>query len=171
MSKISEAQRKHFVNRIETKMNDVISGLKQKNAAEMTKQSQENLDDYLKAIDVLEDLESLRDLDKTREKVAERLKANCEKIQNILKEAGHISQYETKHYWDTDTAKTYEEHFRGFCNITCSQQSKTGISKEISILEAKRDEAVDFLYGISSENELTHGVAEILKGTGVKLIG
>ena len=171
MAKISEAQRKHFVNRIQTKMGDVISNLKQQNAAEITKQADENMNDYLKTIDVLEDLESLTELDAARTKIAGRLKANCDKIQDILKEAGHISNFDTLHYWDTDTASQFKKHFEKFCNITCSKNNESGISKEISKLESKRDEAVDFLYGLSEESELMHGVTKILEGTNVKLIG
>ena len=171
MAKISEAQRKHFVSRIQTKMGDVISNLKQQNAAEITKQADENMDKYLKTIDVLEDLESLTELDAARTKIAGRLKANCDKIQDILKEAGHISQYDTLHYWDTDNAEQFRKHFQKFCNITCTKNNESGISKEISKLESKRDEAVDFLYGLSEESELMHGVTKILEGTNVKLIG
>ena len=171
MAKISEAQRKHFVSRIQTKMGDVISNLKQQNAAEITKQADENMDKYLKTIDVLEDLESLEELDTARTKIAGRLQANCDKIQDILKEAGHISQYDTLHYWDTDNAEQFRKHFQKFCNITCTKNNESGISKEISKLESKRDEAVDFLYGLSEESELMHGVTKILEGTNVKLIG
>ena len=171
MAKITEAQRKYFVNRVSAKMNDVISGLKQQNAAELTKQAEENLDEYLKTIGVIEDLESLKELEAAKEKVAGRLKANCEKIQNILREAGHIAQFDEVHFWDSDNAEKYKHSFRKFCNITCGQNDKSTISKEINKLESKRDEAIDFLYGLSNENELAHGVSEILKGTGVKLIG
>ena len=134
MAKISEAQRKHFVNRIQT-------------------------------------VESLRQLEAARSQVASRLQANCRKIQDILKEAGHISQFEEVHFWDSDDASKYEHNFRKFCNITCSQNNQGGISDEISKLENKRDEAIDFLYGLSEESELMHGVSKILEGTNVKLIG
>ena len=171
MAKISEAQRKHFVNRIQTKMGNVISNLKQQNAAEITKQADENMNDYLNTIDVFEDLESLTELDAARTKIAERLKANCDMIQTVLKEAGHIDQYDTVHYWDTDNSVQFRKHFQKFCNITCTKNNESGISKEISKLESKRDEAVDFLYGLSNESELMHGVTKILEGTNVKLIG
>jgi len=171
MAKISEAQRKHFVNRIQSKMGEVISNLKQQNAAEITKQSDEHLDEYLKTIGVVEDLESLEELEAARGKVAARLQANCTKIQGILKEAGHISQFDEVHFWDSDDAKKYRENFRKFCNITCSNHNVNGISGEIAKLEAKRDEAIDFLYGLSEESELMHGVSKILEGTNVKLIG
>ena len=171
MAKISEAQRKHFVNRIQSKMGEVISSLKQQNAAEITRQSDEHLDEYLKTIGVVEDLESLDELEAARDKVAKRLQVNCEKIQNILKEAGHIGQYDEVRFWDSDNAMKYRESFRKFCNITCSKNNQDGISGEISKLEAKRDEAIDFLYGLSEESELMHGVSKILEGTNVKLIG
>ena len=171
MAKISEAQRKHFVNRIQSKMGEVISSLKQQNAAEITKQSDEHLDEYLKTIGVVEDLESLEELEAARDKVAKRLQVNCEKIQNILKEAGHIDQYDEVRFWDSDNAMKYRETFRKFCNITCSNHNVNGISGEIAKLEAKRDEAIDFLYGLSEESELMHGVSKILEGTNVKLIG
>ena len=171
MAKISEAQRKHFVSRIQIKMGDVISSLKQQNAAEITKQSDEHLDEYLKTIGVSKDLESLEELEAARKVVADRLKANCEKIQNILKEAGHIKQFDEVRFWDYDDAEKYKDAFRKFCNITCSSNNQGGISKEISELESKRDEAIDFLYGLSEESELMHGVSKILEGTNVKLIG
>ena len=171
MAKISEAQRKHFVNRIQTKMGDVISNLKQQNAAEITKQADAKFDEYLESIGVVQDLESLRELEAARSKVAARLQANATKIQDILKEAGHIQQFDEVHFWDSDDARKYEEYFRKFCNITCSQNNQGGISDEISKLESKRDEAIDFLYGLSEESELMHGVSKILEGTNVKLIG
>ena len=171
MSKISEAQRKHFVNRIQVKMGDVISSLKQQNAAELTTQAEENLDEYLKTIGVNEDLESMKELEDARKVIANRLKANCEKIQNILKESGHIQSFDEVHFWDSDDAEKYKMNFRKFCNITCSQNNESPVSKEISKLEAKRDEAIDFLYGLSNESELMHGVSKILEGTNVKLIG
>ena len=152
-------------------MGDVISSLKQQNASEITKQSEEHLDEYLKTIGVIEDLESLQELEAARGQIANRLKANCEKIQNILKEAGHIKQFDEVHFWDSDDAMKYKDNFRKFCNITCSKNNESGISKEISKLEAKRDEAIDFLYGLSEESELMHGVSKILEGTNVKLIG
>ena len=171
MSKITEAQRKYFVNRVTGKMNNVISSLKQQNAAEVTKIAQDKFDDYLKSVNVLEDLETLEQLEDAKDKVAERLEATATQIQNVLVEAGHIGQYDTITFWKSDKAENFRTHFQKFCNITCSKESKSGIAKEISALESKRDEAVDFLYGLSNENELTHGVAKILNGTGVKLIG
>ena len=171
MAKISEAQRKHFVSRIQIKMGDVISSLKQQNAAEITRQSDEHLDEYLKTIGVVEDLESLEELEAARDKIAKRLQVNCEKIQSILKEAGHIQPFDEVRFWDSDNAMKYRESFRKFCNITCSKNNQDGISGEIAKLEAKRDEAIDFLYGLSEESELMHGVSKILEGTNVKLIG
>ena len=171
MAKISEAQRKHFVNRIQVKMGDVISSLKQQNAAEITKQADEHLDEYLKTIGVIEDLESLKELEAAKEQVSGRLQANCTKIQDILREAGHISQFEEVSFWSSDDSQKYKEAFRKFCNITCSKNNQGGISEEITKLEAKRVEAIDFLYGLSEESELMHGVSKILEGTNVKLIG
>ena len=60
MSKISEAQRKYFVSRVTSKMNNVIANLKQQNAAEVTKDAELNLDEYLKTVKVFDDLESLK---------------------------------------------------------------------------------------------------------------
>ena len=171
MAKISEAQRKHFVNRIQTKMGDVISNLKQQNASEITKEAEKHLNKYLETIGVVEDLESLAELEEARDAVANRLKANCQKIQDILKEAGHIKQFDEVHFWESDNAEKYKHHFTKFCNITCSQNNQGSVSDEINKLEAKRDEAIDFLYGLSEESELMHGVSKILEGTNVKLIG
>ena len=171
MSKISEAQRKYFVSRVTGKMNSVIASLKQQNAAEVTKESQNKFKDYLKAINVLEDLESLEDLEAATTKVAERLKNTAEQIEDVLREAGHITHYDKAHFWSTDGSVKFKEHFQKYCSITCSNEAKSGIAKEISALESKRDEAIDFLYGLSNENELANGVAKILNGTGVKLIG
>ena len=171
MAKISEAQRKHFVNRIQTKMGDVISNLKQQNAAEITKEAEKHLNKYLETIGVVEDLESLAELEEARDAVANRLKANCQKIQDILKEAGHIKQFDEIRFWESDNAEKYKHYFTRFCNITCSQNNQGSVSDEINKLEAKRDEAIDFLYGLSNESELMHGVTKILEGTNVKLIG
>jgi hypothetical protein len=171
MSKITESQRKYFVSRVSSKMNDVIASLKQQNASAVTKMAQEKFDDYLKSVNVLEDLETLEQLEAAKDKVADRLEATAMQIQEVLVEAGHIGQYDKITFWKSDKAESFRTHFQKFCNITCSKESKSGIAKDIAELESKRDEAVDFLYGLSNENELTHGVAEILKGTGVKLIG
>ena len=171
MSKISEAQRKYFVSRVTGKMNNVIANLKQQNAAEVTKDAEENLDVYLKAVKVFDDLESLKELEEARDVVASRLESTANQIEDVLKEAGHIDRFDSSHYWKHSKHVTWALTFQKFCNITCAKEAKSGIAKEIAGLESKRDEAVDFLYGLSNENELTHGVAEILKGTGVKLIG
>ena len=171
MSKITEAQRKYFVSRVTGKMNNVIANLKQQNAAEVTKIAQDKFDDYLKSVNVLEDLETLEELEDAKDKVSDRLEATATQIQEVLVEAGHIDRFDKITFWRSDKAENFRNNFQKFCNITCTKESKSGIAKEISALESKRDEAIDFLYGLSNENELTHGVTEILKGTGVKLIG
>ena len=171
MAKITEAQRKYFVSRVSGKMNNVIAGLKQQNAAEVTKDAEESLENYLKAIKVFDDLATLEKLQTDRDAVANRLESTAKQIEDVLKEAGHIGQYETIHYWKDSAHETWVKTFQKFCNITCSKEAKSGIAKDIAKLESKRDEAVDFLYGLSNESELANGVAKILTGTGVKLIG
>ena len=171
MSKITESQRKYFVSRVTGKMNNVIANLKQQNAAEVTKDAEENLDVYLKAVKVFDDLESLKELEEARDAVAGRLESTAKQIEDVLKEAGHIEPYDSYNYWKDSKHAAWTQTFQKFCNVTCAKEAKSGIAKEIVDLESKRDEAVDFLYGLSNENELAHGVAEILKGTGVKLIG
>ena len=171
MSKITESQRKYFVSRVTGKMNNVIANLKQQNAAEVTKDAETNLDEYLKTVKVFDDLESLKELEEARDAVAGRLESTAKQIEDVLKEAGHIEPYDSYNYWKDSKHAAWTQTFQKFCNVTCAKEAKSGIAKEIAGLESKRDEAVDFLYGLSNESELANGVAKILTGTGVKLIG
>tara|TARA_R110000824_G_scaffold110418_2_gene258413 strand:- start:17529 stop:18044 length:516 start_codon:yes stop_codon:yes gene_type:complete len=171
MAKVSEAQRKHFVNRITTKMNSVIGDLRQQNASKVTKEAESKFVEYCEQIDVLKDLEALKELEAQKDEITPRLIATAEEIHKILQDNGHVDQFSSVHVWKGDAYDAFERKFKEFCNITCSKHNKGSISKEISKLESKRDEAIDFLYGLSEESELMHGVSKILEGTNVKLIG
>ena len=171
MAKISEAQRKHFVNRIQTKMNDVIGDLKQQNAAKVTQESETKFVEYCEQINVLKDLQMLKEVDSQKKVITDRLINTAQEIHSILQENGHIDKFSSLYLHSTEEYNTFESRFKDFCNITCSKNNQGTISKEISKLESKRDEAIDFLYGLSEESELMHGVTKILEGTNVKLIG
>ena len=65
--------------------------------------------------------------------------------------------------------KDVERYF----NMKCNQVARSYYKKQnkaVSILENKRKEAIDHVYGMTKNNEIVVGLKKIFKGTNVKFL-
>jgi Mg2+ and Co2+ transporter CorA len=170
MSKISESQRKYFVQRVQDQVDDVIRTLEHKNAKRTIEISTKHFDSYLDDLGVKK---KLKEVMKLRDKTVE-LTDELKPVLDTIRAALNLSNgYDSNMIWisDSTTARDWEKAFKICCNKAAQQnESITPIGKEILKLKEKKKQAVDFLYGFSDEAELKQGVNRILTGTGITLL-
>ena len=170
MAKISVQQRKYFVTRIETSINDRINELKQSNAAQIQTISEKAYDKYLKLLKIDKDIKKFEKLDKTHKELQS-------KIVNIFDE---VSRSLSVNKWHDNVPSVYSNSgyedinkgFRYLCSKTAAkQETETPEGKLIKELEAKKRAAVDELHGVNELEGLKATVNSILKGADVPLLG
>ena len=154
--KISVQQRKYFVERIETSINDKINELKQANAAQVQTISEKAYDKYLKLLKVDKDMKRFS---KLYDEVARSL--------NFDKYAAN-----TPAVYNSSGSEDIKKGYRYLCGKTAAkQESETPEGKLIKQLEAKKRAAVDELHGVNELDGLKITVNNILKGADVPLLG
>ena len=156
MAKISETQRRYFIERVRNQINDKIQTIKHKNSAKIAKAAKNSYDSYLKEVGV--------------DKNLKRLKALHDEIDDLKQLMGdtvkNINRYKTCFSY-SDFDDFFKEEARKIAN---DQFSKTKEGKEIKRLEKLQDQSTDYLYGLNTDNEITQGLNKILNPSGIKLI-
>ena len=170
MAKISVQQRKYFVERIETSINEKINELKQANAAQVQALSDEAYEEYLKLLKVNEDMAKFEVLDKEWRELASKLSTVYSDVRQSLGfnnyEAGVPSVYSSSNYHDM------KDGYRWLCGRTAAKnQTDTPEGKIIKALEDKKRAAIDELHGVNELEGLKSTVNAILKGADVPLLG
>ena len=156
MAKISETQRRYFLERVRNQINDKIQTIKHKNSAKIAEAAKNSYDSYLKEVGI--------------DKHLKRLKALHDEIDDLKQLMGdtvkNINRY--KHCFSySDFDDFFKEEARKIAN---DQFSKTKEGSRIAELEKLLEEAVDYLYGLSDNNEITIGLNKILNPSGVKFL-
>ena len=171
MVKITENQRKYMVKRVNEEFDDAVSFIKQKEAVTIQKISEKAEKSYKKTLGIEKEVNNL----KKYEKLYEEAKEKCNNIINAM---------ET--HKETDSKLRNKYSFYGSCTIHNSENmnkyvtmkcidlalqnfGKTPEGAEMSKLEKKRTQAVDYIYGMNESSAITQGLAKILKGTKIKL--
>ena len=168
--KISVQQRKYFVERIETSINEKINELKQANAAQVQNISEKAFDKYLKLIKIDKDVTRFNKVDIEHKQ----LQSKLYDIYNEVRKSLGVQEYgnSTPSVYRTSSAIDFASGFRYLCGKTASkQETETAEGKLIRELEAKKRAAVDELHGINELNGLKQVVNNILKGADVPLLG
>ena len=173
---ISAGQRKYFEARINNACSEQISDIKYVNAAKIVEITKREHTIYLNNLGVND---KIKKYVKACKEVQE-LEDELHPIINTLKEA--LPQ--DKQGWDTS---------RKYTTITTSYHNKsddvvkafsqlhqetmkdknmgTQMNKQIAHIKAKKQEALDFLFGLNDLNELREGLTNILGEADIKLLG
>jgi len=170
MAKISVQQRKYFVERIETSINEKINELKQANAAQVQALSDEAYEEYLKLLKVNKDMAKFEILDREWRELASKLSTVYADVRQSLGfnsyEANVPSVYSSSNYSDMRNG------YRWLCGRTAAKnQHETPEGKVIKALEDKKRAAIDELHGVNELEGLKSTVNAILKGADVPLLG
>ena len=168
--KISVQQRKYFVERIETSINEKINELKQANAAQVQNISEKAFDKYLKLIKIDKDVTRFNKVDVEHKQ----LQSKLYDIYNEVRKSLGVQEYgnSTPSVYRTSSAIDFASGFRYLCGKTASkQETETPEGKLIRELEAKKRAAVDELHGVNELEGLKITVNNILKGADVPLLG
>ena len=176
MAKISVQQRKYFVERIESSINDKIEMLKQSNAAEVQNISEAAYKKYLKHLKVDKDLKEFEKLDAKHKRLQSKLVQVYDAVKSSQtgKRNSHDYSYDHNypHLYQSSDANTINEGYRYLCNKTAAKnEDETTEGKLIKELEAKKRAAVDELHGVNELEGLKATVNNILKGADVPLLG
>ena len=170
MSKISESQRKYFVQRVQDQIDDTIRTLEHKNAKKTIEISTKSYNNYLDELGVKDKLTKIMEYRDKTTKLTDELKPILETIRKALNiDTGYNSDY--IYINDGTSARDWEKAVRACCvRAAKDNEAVTPIGKQILKLKEKKKQAVDFLYGFSDEAELKQGVNRILTGTGITLL-
>ena len=174
MAKISVQQRKYFVERIETSINNKIETLRQSNAAQVQNISDAAYSKYLKLLKVDKDLKRFEKLDVEYTKLQGKLVQVYESVKSSQIKTGKVSSWDNNypHLYNNSNAISINEGYRYLCNQTAAKnEDETPQGKLIKQLEAKKRAATDELHGVNELEGLKATVNNILKGADVPLLG
>ena len=175
-NKISVQQRKYFVERIESSINDKIEMLKQSNAAEVQNISEAAYKKYLKHLKVDKDLKKFEQLDIEHKRLQSKLVQVYDAVKSSQQGKRTTPDYSYDHnyphlYCSSD-AVSINEGYRYLCNKTAAKnEDETPEGQLIKTLEAKKRAAIDELHGVNELEGLKLTVNNILKGADVPLLG
>ena len=173
--KISVQQRKYFVERIESSINNKIEALRQSNAAEVQNISEAAYNKYLKLLKVDKDIKRFEKLDAEHAKLQSKLIQVYDSVKSSqISTNRHINTWDHNYPCLYNSANTVDinEAYRYLCNQTAAKnEDETPQGQLIKKLEAKKRAATDELHGINELNGLKQVVNNILKGADVPLLG
>ena len=168
--KISVQQRKYFVERIETSINDKINELKQANAAQVQIISEKAYDKYLKLLKVDKDMKRFAKIDVEYRQLQSKLVTVYDEVSRSLNFDKYAAN--TPAVYNSSGSEDIKKGYRYLCGKTAAkQETETPEGKLIKELEAKKRAAVDELHGVNELDGLKITVNNILKGADVPLLG
>lgn len=159
MTKLSETQRQYFIKRTKQTINEVVEKLKKASASKMEKLVKEKYGTYLKKLGIEQKLKKLEKLENETNELQDELVAIARRITGKSR-YGIGSSYED-----------INEAIKDQCRIDVEEYFHNNIpeGKKIAELEDKRNRAIDYIYGLSTNSEIIQGVNAILNGSGLKL--
>jgi len=173
-SKMSVQQRKYFVERISSTINNQILAMRQANAAEVYDVSEKHYKKYLKSL-------KLDKAIKEHKMYKEKLEALYQKIEAVYKEVKNTivdpnadwrERQDVPNIWNSSSPEDVDKAFRWACNETARQNNNgCTMTKNIKALEKKRDKAIDILHGVEEFSDVMNKVNASLKGTEVPKLG
>ena len=173
--KISVQQRKYFVERIESSINNKIEALRQSNAADVQNISEAAYNKYLKLLKVDKDIKRFEKLDAEHAKLQSKLIQVYDSVKSSqINSNSHIHSWNHSYpsLYTSSNSGSIHEAYRYLCNQTAvKNEDETPTGKIIKKLEAKKRAATDELHGINELNGLKQVVNNILKGADVPLLG
>ena len=174
---ISVSQRKYFEGRVKDACNEQISDIKYVNAAKIVEITKREHQLYLKKLKVDTKLKAyikvckrLKDLEDELLPIVRTLK---ESLPNEKQGGDHSVKYTTISGCSSLTnAEDMEKAFSQLHHETMKDKNMgTKMNRQIAHIKAKKQEALDFLYGLNDLDELREGLNNILGKADIKLLG
>jgi len=173
-SKMSVQQRKYFVDRITSTINNQILRLRQANAAEVYDVSEKHYKKYLKSLKLDKAIKEHKMHKEKLEALYQKIEAVYREIKNTIVDP-NADWRETQNVptiWNSSSSEDISKAFRWACNETARKNNNgCTMSKDIVALEKKRDKAIDILHGVEEFADVMNKVNTSLKGTEVPKLG
>ena len=173
-SKMSVQQRKYFVERITSTINNQILAMRQANAAEVYDVSEKHYKKYLKSLKLNKAIKDYEFHKKQISNIYQKLEAVYSEVKNTIVDP-NADWRETQNIptiWNSSSFEDINKAFRWACNETAKKNDKSlTITDEVKKLEDKRDRAIDILYGVDEFVGTLDAVNNMLKGTNVPRLG
>ena len=173
-SKMSVQQRKYFVERITSTINQQILALRQANAAEVYDVSEKHYNKYLKSLKLDKTFKDFEMHRKKANALYQKIDAVYNEVKNTIVDpnADWRDRANVPTIWNTTDMKDIDKAFRWACNETARKNNNgCTMSKDIKALEKKRDKAIDILHGVEEFSDVMEKVNKSLKGTDVPRLG
>ena len=173
-SKMSVQQRKYFVERISSTINNQILAMRQANAAEVYDVSEKHYKTYLKSLKLDKVIKEHKMHKEALESIYQKLEAVYKEVKNTIVDP-NADWRETQNIpsiWNSSSPEDINKAFRWACNETARKNNNgCTMTKDIKALEKKRDKAIDILHGVEEFADVMAKVNESLKGTEVPKLG
>ena len=170
--KITVQQRKYFVERIESSINEKISELRQSNAAEVQNISEREFETYLDGLKIKGDVVRYKELWAELEPLSSKIRAIFNELEQVLRKKEWDSNAPSLCSYQPFSGLELDKAMRWCCHQTAKKhESETDAGKMITNLKAKKRAAIDELHGINELDGLKIKVNNILQGADVPLLG
>ena len=173
-SKMSVQQRKYFVERISSTINNQILSMRQANAAEVYDVSEKHYKKYLKSLKLDKAIKDYEFHKKEIARIYQKLEAVYNEVKNTIVDP-NADWKETQNIpsmWNSSSYDDVTKAFRWACNETARKNNNgCTMTKDIIALEKKRDKAIDILHGVEEFSDVMNKVNASLKGTEVPKLG
>jgi len=173
-SKMSVQQRKYFVERISSTINNQILAMRQANAAEVYDVSEKHYKTYLKSLKLDKVIKDHKMHKEALESLYQKIGAVYKEVKNTIVDpnADWRETQNIPNIWDNSSSEDVNKAFRWACNETARKNNNScTMTKDIRALEKKRDKAIDILHGVEEFADVMAKVNESLKGTEVPKLG
>ena len=173
-SKMSVQQRKYFVDRITSTINQQILTLRQANAAEVYDVSEKHYKKYLKSLKLDKAIKEHKMHKEKLEALYQKIEAVYNEVKNTIVDpnADWREKQNIPTIWTSSAPEDINKAFRWACNETARKNNNgCTMSKDIKALEKKRDKAIDILHGVEEFADVMDKVNKSLKGTDVPRLG
>lgn len=172
-AKITAAQRKYFVERIESSITDKVRDLEHQRASKVQTISEGVFRKYLESAGVVEDLDLYEVCDTEHRVINRKLVAVYDEIKRTFDENNRESW---KSHWPSiyngSDHSTIKDAFRYACNqLSKKNEDETPEGKMINMLNERKRQALDEIHGVNELLELKESVNNILGAVGVPLLG
>jgi Tfp pilus assembly major pilin PilA len=173
-SKMSVQQRKYFVERITSTINNQILAMRQANAAEVYDVSEKHYKKYLKSLKLDKVIKDHKMHKEALEALYQKIEAVYSEVKNTIVDpnADWRERQDVPNIWNSSSSEDINKAFRWACNETARQNNNgCTMTKDIKALEKKRDKAIDILHGVEEFSDVMNKVNASLKGTEVPKLG
>ena len=173
-SKMSVQQRKYFVERITSTINQQILTLRQANAAEVYDVSEKHYKKYLKSLKLDKAIKEHKMHKEKLEALYQKIEAVYNEVKNTIVDpnADWREKQNIPTIWNSSSPEDINKAFRWACNESARQNNNgCTMTKDIQALEKKRDKAIDILHGVEEFSDVMDKVNQSLKGTDVPRLG